>query len=276
MHDYQSLKCLYRYIHDENKGDCRKCPERTGTTCYAPNQPALFFDTSQTTDIILISEGPYISPNSEAMSSQEFVARLGSDYLKEAARKEELPEGIPSNIFGFIYNVFRPIFESVSDESWAERFLDNVYWTHAGKKPFSKSFSHGKRLRCAEQCACLLLIEELRAIQPTLMIVASSIASRVLLGKGFVELFDKQANEGTFLDLRRECRPGSLLHLALQEDVFCKDWKCRLVAFPNPSQAARPWKNYAFREKANVTRNIVRSIHEELRKRLPGRGLNPD
>jgi hypothetical protein len=266
MRDYGSLKDLYLYIHDAKNGGCERCEEQARKRCYAPTQPALLFSTSEKTDIMLISESPYNYPNEEVKSSDDFTRVELDCRLKMAARNGKPPESAPKDIFEFIYHVFRPIFQA-DQQGWPDRLLRNVYWTHVGKKSF-KGLSTRRRSECASQCASRLLIQELQAIEPKLLIIASSVASRVLLGKGFTELLEEQKDaSGSFLNLRKQCTCDSLLHEGLKEQHFSDSWSCDLAVFPNPSPAAGRWKKIAYRE--NATTTMISSIHEELRKRLP-------
>jgi hypothetical protein len=269
VHDYRILKCLYRYIHDENRDNCRKCTEEKGGKCYAEDVPTLFFDTSETTDIVFISESPFDYPKNNLENSDDFVVFL--DTKLRCTRDELLgkpPESKPRNICEFIYQVFRPLFEVDTQDSLAKVFLENVYWTHAGKKSF-KPWPWRKRLPLARQCMKQLLIKELQATQPKLTIMASSIASYALLGKGFTELFLEQKTKGNpLLVLQEQCSPSSLLYDALKEGVLPSDWMSKLAIFPNPSPTPGTRKNLAYVENKALISTVISNIHGRLREVL--------
>jgi hypothetical protein len=272
MHDYQSFKKLYNSFHVEEKDDCRECPEGK---CYRPGEKGLFFDTSETTDIVLISESPYNYPKEGVNSSEDFknkelqprLERNGSDVAPP-------PAGKPKDIFEFIYNTFWPVFKGNPKQSWADAFLESVYWTHVGKKSFKgeviqgefKPYSPSERKRYGEQCARQLLLRELQAIQPRMVIIASAIASNILLGSGLQELLHREDyrwhNEGSLLRLE-DANPNSLLK------DFSGDRTCELAIFPNPSPRAGYWKNLAYDKKYRETMTCkIKTIHQKLENRI--------
>lgn len=266
MHDYRSFKDLYEYIHEEQEDNCTKCARPNG--CYRPESNVLFFDASETTDIMFISESPYDYPKEGVKNAQDFTRKElepGLKHLAESPNAGKPPESKPSDIFEFIYNVFRPIFPEKTQAGRAGLFLRNVYWTHAAKKSF-QSYSRAKRLKSAWQCSSQLLIEEMHAIQPRLIVMASSITSRVMLGRGFAELLRTEKRRllsgGSFLSLRDQCRHNSLMYESLTSGSL-RDWDCEIAIFPNPSPAANRWKKLAYHGEAMAWK--ISKIHEKLR-----------
>jgi hypothetical protein len=144
-----------------------------------------------------------------------------------------------------------------------------VDWTHVGKKSF-KPYKTSERMRYGRQCARQLLLQELQAAQPRTVIMASGIASKILLGSGFQELLRRESSrylsDGSFLRLEDECKPNSLLGESLRKGDFPSSSACELAIFPNPSPIAGKWKELAY-QKDRETKKIKR-IHEKLRSQI--------
>jgi hypothetical protein len=73
----------------------------------------LFSDTSETTDIVFISESPYNYPKKGVDSSEDFKAKeLQPRFERNGSDAAPRPESKPKDIFEFIYNTFRPVFNA--------------------------------------------------------------------------------------------------------------------------------------------------------------------
>jgi hypothetical protein len=266
MHDCESFEKLRDYIRNEG-GGCRRCPK-----CYRAGVNALFFDTSRTTVIMLISESPYNFPERAVKRSEDFVRHVLQPRLETYPRSDVLKsESKPRDIFEFIYNTFKPIFDAKPKKNWADAFLSAVYWTHVGKKTF-KSYSTQQRTKYGRQCARQLLLQELQVIRPTIVIIASAIASRILLGSGFQELLAREnsryLSDGSFLRLQDECRRDSLLDESVRRGDFPSGSPCKLAIFPNPSPNASKWKKLAYQKHGEAMIWKIKEIHETLRSQI--------
>lgn len=226
--------------------------------CYRKDAPALVYCAGEKADTVLISESPWDLPKRTDVSIKSNIEDL-NESLKNARDKA----GKSAPIHSFILRTFEPLFEK-AEEDLATPFLESVYWTHVGKKSF-KDMSNTMKWKGGEKCARKLLIEELSAVEPSLLVTASSIATSFLFGCGFMDLLEKHREVGgKLLRLTNvlEEHPESLL--AQSTSLFSLGWTCELAALPNPSGKAGPWRKEA--EKNGVMQRIVEKVHEYIAK----------
>lgn len=225
--------------------------------CYRKDAPSLVYPSSEKADIVLISESPWDLPPRTDVTIESNV-----EDLKESLKNARDKAGRSAPIHSFILKTFEPLFEK-AEEDLATPFLESVYWTHVGKKSF-KDMSNTKKWKGGEKCARKLLIEELSAVEPSLLVTASSIATSFLFGCGFMDLLEKHREVGGKLlrstDVLEE-HPESLL--AQSTSLFSPGWTCELAALPNPSGKAGPWRKEA--EKNGVMQAIVEKIGNRLK-----------
>ena len=168
-------------------------------------------------------------------------------------------------MFDFVYRTFHPIFSKTGDLDLIGAFTERVYWTHAGKKSM-KGFFQAQRDEAAGQCLERLFFEEIDAVRPSIMITASSTATRVILGKGFNDLLNNQCNNSCrrngLLDLFDSYKNGSLLSRLRKR--LPHDWQCRLAVFPNPSRTAGRWKKLAYQKNGQCMKKVLEHIWKQL------------
>lgn len=219
--------------------------------CYS-SKTALIFPPFQQ-KIAFISESPYNFPSGESQTLGDFLEK---DFLKGV--KEKTENITPTNIFDFIYKTFRPVFSNSTTKRDVEKFLRQVYWTHAAKK--SLKCLNRSRKRYAEKC-CEATIKELREIHPQLMVVASSIALQILFNRRYCESLERQMkkvrkHEKLLTVEELSCKEGALL----SKIHTLKD--CEVAVFPNPSPTAAKWKKQFYGK--DETKKVLSHIHRAL------------
>jgi len=228
---------------------CEKCGKA---------RPALSFRTGCDTKIVMVSEAPRASRFDSYCPCEDFegvVLEPGLKTVENYNNVSGMPEE-PWNIFEFIFGVFLPLFKRLACENlWAQAFLDQVYWTHISKRPFAKGSSKEAQ---AQICAREHIDKEIDAVGPRLIIVASSIACRILLGMHFKKDVFAVGKVGCLIPLRDilETQPDALLHKCMNLDAWGDD--CNVAIFPNPSPAAKRWKRGMFGE------DRLKQIHEYI------------
>jgi hypothetical protein len=232
---------------------CKKCED-----CYKPNDPTLVYSAGEKADVVLISESPYNFP-------KEIKPYTLEDHMRglSAVLTKVRDEGQDARIHEFIFRTFTPLFESrLADMGVA--FSEKVYWTHAAKKSLK---CVKNRMKAARKCAEKLVIEELAAIEPKLLVIVSGIATEILFGLGFKVLYDQHISlDGELLEFRRVLdmsAPKSLMRQST--DRFTSNWRPTLAVLPNPSGAAGRWHKYAYKTNAMVADNVRKRIWENLR-----------
>jgi hypothetical protein len=229
--------------------------------CYSNKAPLLFPPLRQ--KIVFISESPYNFPREGCETLNDFLEK---DLLRELKNKKKRANNstesmIPRDIFDFIYLTFNPVF-SISSENLkpedVERFLRCVYWTHAAKRSL-KGCSKKDAERCREAT-----VEELgsRSISPRLMVIASSLALRLLFGEGYSRSVETQskifAGSGKLPKLKELFGVPQAPRLQKLQD-------CEIAVFPNPSGANAYWKSRFYRDQQELSCKIVKYVHSKLR-----------
>ena len=259
MRDYVKFRKVVEKIET---GACDKWCE-----CYEEKLPPLVYPSGPDASTVLISESPWDLP------STKHVSITGNKEDLDRSLNSALTEGeLHAPIHEFIIRSFQPLFEGETRDL-ATRFLDAVYWTHVGKKSFKapRWRKSTERFSAGRKCATNLLIEEISAVEPSLLITLSSIATQVLLGHSFMELLERHRGiGGELLEIRDviEDRRESLLARALFSSpaVFSPDWKCQLAVLPNPSCTAKRWQREAM--KGGVMQAIERRIGDRVKSRV--------
>mgnify|MGYP001027439144 CR=1 FL=1 len=249
MHNYEEFRRIVQEIVV-----CRECED-----CYKPNDPTLVYGAGEKADVVLISESPYNFPNEIKSFTVEDHMRDLSTILARVRN-----EGHDARIHEFIFCTFRPLFDT-EGEDMAALFAESVYWTHAAKKSF-KSVDSSERLEAAMKCAEKLIIEELASIEPKLLITVSSLATRILFGLGFKDLFDQHIRlNGELLELGKVLEMSAPRSLMVQSiSKFTSGWAPKLAVLPNPSGKAVRWQNYAYEINAKVADSIHKQILETI------------
>jgi len=235
---------------------CRECKD-----CYKPDAPTLVYSASEKADVTLISESPYYFPS-------EIRSFTIEDHMKDLSTilAKVRNEGHDGKIHEFIFCTFRPLFDP-RGKDMAAQFAERVYWTHIAKKSF-KSINTKERMEAARKCAEKLIIKELALIEPKLLITVSSIATRMLFGLGFKDLYDQHiASNGELLELGKVLdmsAPKSLIVQSIKEKKFTSGWTPKLAVLPNPSGAAARWQSYAYLKNPKIVNGIHKRILETL------------
>jgi len=241
-----------------------------GNECYAPNLTPLIFPPLRQ-KILLISESPYNFPRKkgdphveewgECKSLGEFLEKDLLRNLRDRATKEDKWRA-PSDIFDFLYLTFRPVFSSSVEEEDVAKLLRCVYWTHAAKRSL-RNFKGYEKYKAARKCRAAT-VRELAEISPEKIVVASSVALKVLFGKTYGQSSKKQGEKlekrGELLTLGELASEASLRDLGLQD---LRD--CEVAVFPNPSRANGGRKSRFYIHEREVAEKVMGRIQQELK-----------
>lgn len=192
---------------------------------------------------------------------------------------------MPYDIFDFIFYTFFPIFkrEENNKENWGDTFINKIYWTHVAKRSLkklkeelnkAKKTKDEKAKKKAEKqlnnaiAQCILLLkEELEAIKPNLIIVATSYFWSVQCTTFKTIEKEQEKKKGEFLSLNdvikiinKNNNKNKIIDL-----LSSLSQETKIVIFPNPTPSPKNYsKKVKFYKKEYVPK-LIEKIHTEIK-----------